>query len=64
MFERDLALQQLKAEHANLTVIKQALNDNRPLEALYYVNNALDGLDETIGIFEEGDVDQEAIASG
>ena len=52
-FERDLALRQAKLAKADLQVIRQALNDNRPLEALYTVNNSVERLDEELDAIEE-----------
>ena len=52
-FIRDTAVQQLKIQQANLSVIKMALNDNRPLEALYTANNALDDVDDAIEVLEK-----------
>ncbi|ADD07728.1 virus protein phiCh1-VP68 (plasmid) [Natrialba magadii ATCC 43099] len=52
-FERDLALRQAKLSKADLQVIQLALNENRPLEALYTVNNAIERLDEELDAIEE-----------
>ena len=52
-FERDLALRQAKLAKADLQVIRMALNENRPLEALYTVNNSVDRLDEELDAIED-----------
>jgi len=52
-FERDLALRQAKLARADLHVIRTALNENRPLEALYTVNNSVERLDEELDAIEE-----------
>ena len=52
-FERDLALRQAKLARADLHVIQTALNENRPLEALYAVNNSVERLDEELDAIEE-----------
>lgn len=58
-FERDLAVRQAKLSEADLKVVQLALNENRPLEALRTVNEALDRLDEELegleGVMEADD---------
>lgn len=53
-FERDLAVRQAKLSKADLQVIQMALNENRPLEALRQVNEAIDRLDGELEAFDEG----------
>lgn len=53
LFERDLALRQAQLARAGLKVIRMALNDNRPLEALYTANNEIERLDEELDAIEE-----------
>ena len=60
--ERDMAAQQLKVQHANLTVIKMALNENRPLEALQTANNAIDEADDVIDRLEQLEAARDAEA--
>jgi len=45
-FERDLAVRQARISKAGLQVVKMALEENRPLEALRQVNDELDRLDD------------------
>jgi len=62
-FERDQAVQQLEVQQANLKIIKLALEENRPLEALRQVNDALDELQDTIEWHEEMEQAREADAA-
>jgi hypothetical protein len=52
LLERDLAVRQAKLAKADLQVVKLALNENRPLEALRTANQAIDRLDEELVEFE------------
>lgn len=57
-FERDLALRQARLAEAGLKVIRMALNDNRPLEALHIANKELERLeDELDGLERLGEAD-------
>lgn len=47
-FERDIAIRQAELSKADLQVAKLALNENRPLEALRVVNEAIDRLDDEL----------------
>ena len=47
-FERDLALHQATLSKTDLQVVRMALNENRPLEALRQVNEAIERLDEEL----------------
>lgn len=53
LFERDLAVRQAKLAHTSLHVIRMALNENRPLEALRQTNEIIDELDEELDTIEE-----------
>lgn len=52
-FERDLAVRQAKLSKADLQVVQMALNENRPLEALRTVNEALDRLDDELEALDD-----------
>lgn len=57
MLQRDLALRQARLAEAGLKVIRMALNENRPLEALYTSNNELERLEEELdGLESLGEV--------
>lgn len=64
-FERDTAVHLLKSTRADLQVIRLALQENRPLEALKQVIDATDRLEDTLddldaaegGLFPDGDAD-------
>jgi len=60
-FERDVAVRQAKRCEVDLTVIRLALTENRPLEALRQVTEALARLDEELDAIEdlEGGLDIE-----
>jgi hypothetical protein len=52
-FERDRAVKQLEVQHVTLEVVKMALEENRPLEALRQVNDAVNELDEALEWHED-----------
>lgn len=54
-FERDLAVRQLKVQHANETVAVMALKEARPLEALRVLLDSVDEVDDAIETLEEYD---------
>lgn len=53
LLERDLAVRQAKLAKADLQIVKLALNENRPLEALRTANDAIDRLDEELDAIED-----------
>lgn len=59
-FERDLSLRHARVAESYLQVVRIALNENRPLEALNQANNALEELDEALdGLERLGEVRDE-----
>jgi len=52
-FERDLAVRQAKLSKADLQVVQMALIENRPLEALRTVNQAVDRLEDELEAIED-----------
>jgi len=52
-FERDLAVRQARLSEADLKVVRLSLNENRPLEALRTVNEAVERLDEELAAIED-----------
>ena len=54
-FERDLAVRQARLSEAGLKVVRIALEENRPLEALRQVNEEIDRLEEELDALEGED---------
>lgn len=65
-FERDLGVRQARIAEADLKVVRMALEENRPLEALRTVNEALDRLDGELDAIEglEGGLDPREDSDG
>jgi len=62
-FERDMAVRQTKLTKADLQVIRLALEENRPLEALRQVTEAIERTDDaldTLGDIQGGMEDTDA----
>lgn len=53
MFERDLAIRQAKLAKVGLQVVRMALEENRPLEALRQVNEEMHRLNEELDALED-----------
>jgi len=58
-FERDLAVRQAKISLTDLQVVRMALEENRPLEALRQVDDSIDRLEDELdgldGVLDGGD---------
>jgi len=54
--ERDLAVRQARLSEAGLKVVRMALEENRPLEALRHANEEIDRLEKELDALEDEDV--------
>jgi hypothetical protein len=55
--ERDLAVRQARLSEAGLKVVRMALKENRPLEALRQANEEIDRLEQELDALEDEEVD-------